>query len=88
MATDTKTTTHKDAVIAECQKIAVLAKELAGASSRFFSAPIYDDDFEAEDGGTFARDLTRLRRSLERAVKTAQGMDPTLDEFVVVDLYK
>ena len=79
-------TSHKDKVIEECQKIAVLSKELSGAASRFFGAPIYDDDFEVEDRGQFGRELARVRRALECTLKAAEGMDPGLDECI--DLYK
>jgi hypothetical protein len=73
-------TTHRDRVIDECQRIATLARALADAADRHFTAPIDDAEFETTEGSDYSNGFRSLRIQIERVAQRTQGIDPALDE--------
>jgi hypothetical protein len=72
--------THRDRVLDECRRIALLARALAGAADRQFAAQIDDEDFETGDGSAYNNGLRSLRIQIERIAQRTEGLDPKLDE--------
>jgi hypothetical protein len=73
--------TYGEQVIEECKRIETLARLFADAASRYFAAPLGDEDFETgQEGPEYSNAYRTLRFRMERTAQCLEGLDPQLDE--------